>query len=338
MAMSDHSDAGDAPRDHRPDADRNAESTTTVLIAGGANLAIAIAKTFAGVLSGSSAMLAEAAHSMADTLNQVFLLTALRRSDKPADAEHPFGYGMERYFWSLLAAVGIFVLGAGFSIYQGVEAILKPTEIDSLSLTYAVLAVSFLFEGTSWIRALRQTHHEAEAEGRHALAQVRSTSDPTLKTVLFEDTAALIGIVVAAAGVTLHHLTDQAFWDGGASIAIGMLLVLVAYALGRENKSMLLGQSLRAEERDAVRQAIEGCEGIDEVVELMTMRLSPDEVLVAARVDVTDDISGGDLEHFADDVDRQVRQQFPEVRHVFLDPTDAERVTSEQRTGGERER
>jgi cation diffusion facilitator family transporter len=333
MTMSDQSGADDADRDARPGADRKAESTTTVLVAGAANLAIAIAKTFAGLVSGSSAMLAEAAHSMADTLNQAFLLTALRRSGKPADAQHPFGYGMERYFWSLLAAVGIFVLGAGFSIYQGIEAILKPAEIDSLTLTYAVLAISFLFEGTSWVRALRQTRREAAADGRPALAQVRSTSDPTLKTVLFEDTAALIGIVVAAAGVTLHHLTGQSFWDGGASIAIGLLLVLVAYALGRENKAMLLGQSLGTEEVDAMRRAIEDCEGIDEVVELMTMRLSPDEVLVAARVDVTDDVSGGDLEHFADDVDQRVRQLFPEVRHVFLDPTDAERMPSSQRAG-----
>jgi cation diffusion facilitator family transporter len=308
-----------------PGADRNAESTTTVFVAGGANLAIAVAKTFAGVLSGSSAMLAEAAHSVADTLNQVFLLTALRRSGKPADAEHPFGYGMERYFWSLLAAVGIFVLGAGFSIYQGVEAILRPTEIDSLALIYTVLAVSFLFEGTSWLRALRQAHGEAQQQGLSSVEHIRTMNDPTVKTVLFEDTAALIGILLAAVGVTLHHLTDQAFWDGGASVAIGLLLIGVAYTLGRQNKSMLLGQSLDPASREAIRRTIESCEGIDEVVELMTMRLSPDEVLVAARVDVTDEVSGGELEHFADDVDRYVRERFPEVRHVFLDPTDAKR-------------
>src|SRR3954454_9932099 len=134
-------------------ADATHDSLVTVAVAGLANVAIAIAKTVAGVLSGSSAMLAEAAHSFADTLNQVFLLTAIKRSEKPADPRHPFGYGMERYFWSLLAAVGIFVLGAGFSIYQGIEAIVAEPKLDSLPLTYAVLGLSAVFEGVSWARA-----------------------------------------------------------------------------------------------------------------------------------------------------------------------------------------
>jgi cation diffusion facilitator family transporter len=308
-----------------PDAARDPsdESQLTVVIAGLANIAIAIAKTVAGILSGSSAMLAEAAHSYADTLNQVFLLTAIKRSEKPADQRHPFGYGMERYFWSLLAAVGILVLGAGFSIYQGVEAIIAQPELESLPLSYAVLAVSAIFEGVSWARALQQVRAQARAAGSGTLEHIREVEDPTLKTVVFEDTAALIGLAIAAAGITLHHVTDQAFWDGAASIAIGLLLIAVAVALGRENKAMLLGQSVDEQTRREIREVIQQSTGIDEVVELLTMQLAPDQLLVAARVDVQDDASGGALERHAEEVERRLRDRFPEIRHVFLDPTDA---------------
>ena len=187
--------------------------------------------------------------------------------------------------------------------------------MDDLLVAYVVLGASFVFEGVSWLRAVHQVHSDAGKLG-----------DPAVKTVLFEDTAALIGIVVAAAGVTLHHLTDQSYWDGAASIAIGVLLVGVAYALGRENKTALMGQSVDEETRNAIRAEIEGSPGIDEVVELLTMRLAPEDVLVAARVDVVDDESGEAIEHFADEVERRLRTAFPEIRYVFLDPTDAERV------------
>lgn len=303
------------------------ESASTVVLAGIANLAIAIAKTVGGLISGSTAMLAEAAHSFADTLNQVFLMAALKRSQKPADIRHPFGYGMERYFWSLLAAVGIFVLGAGYSIYEGIKAILKPEELTSLLIAYVILGVSFVFEGISWLKAVRQVKGEAQKRDRSTLEHLRLTTDPTAKTVAFEDTAALIGIVLAAVGVTLHAVTDQGFWDGAASVAIGLLLIGVAYALGRQNKAFLIGQSVSDELLDGIRDEIAGAPGVDEVVEVLTMRLAPDEVLVAARVDLDDTASGSDLEEHADEVDRRVRDRFPEVRHIFLDPTDATRDT-----------
>jgi cation diffusion facilitator family transporter len=303
--------------------DASKDSLLTVVIAGLANVAIAIAKTVAGVASGSSAMLAEAAHSYADTLNQVFLLTAIKRSAKPADSRHPFGYGMERYFWSLLAAVGILVLGAGFSVYQGVEAIIAQQAIESMTLTYAVLGVSLVFEGVSWARALLQVRRQAHEEGTETFEHIREVEDPTLKTVVFEDSAAIVGIVLAAIGVTLHHLTDNAFWDGAASIAIGLLLIAVAFELGRENKAMLLGQSVDARTRQEIRAEIQRSAGIDKVVELLTMRLAPDQLLVAARVDIEDDESGDALEQHAEEVDRRLRERFPQVRHVFLDPTDA---------------
>jgi cation diffusion facilitator family transporter len=268
-------------------------------------------------------MLAEAAHSFADTLNQVFLMAALKRSQKPADAQHPFGYGMERYFWSLIAAVGIFVLGAGYSIFEGIKAILRPEELGSLLISYVVLGVSFLFEGASWLKALRQLRREADESGRGLLHHVKVTPDPTAKTVAFEDTAALIGILLAAGGITLHHVTGQGLWDGVASVLIGLLLIVVAYSLGQQNKRALIGEALPASTQEAIVETINSSPGIDSLVELLTMRLSPDEVLVAARVDLDDDASVHELELAADEVERRIRDKHPEVRHVFLDPTDS---------------
>jgi cation diffusion facilitator family transporter len=300
----------------------DAQSTWTVLVAGAANLAIAVAKLVGGLISGSAAMLAEAAHSVADTLNEAFLLAALRRSRRPADAQHPFGYGMERYFWSLLAAVGIFVLGAGFSIVYGVLSILEPEELGSLVVAYVVLACAFVFDGTSWMRAVRQLRREADREDRGFLEHLRITPDPTARTVAFEDTAALIGVALAAVGITLHHVTGAGFWDGAASVAIGVLLVGVAYALGRQNMRGLVGEAVPEDTQREIRRVIAESPGIDSLLELLTMRMSPDDVLVAARVDLDDEASVGELEECAELVEQRVREAVPEVRHVFLDPTD----------------
>lgn len=298
------------------------ESVGTVLLAGGANLAIAVAKLVGGLISGSSAMLAEAAHSLADTINQVFLLAALKRSKRPADAQHPFGYGQERYFWSLLAAVGIFVLGAGYSIFEGVRALMESEPLGSLTVSYVVLGLSFVIEGVSWLKALRQLRSEAGELDRGLVEHLRVTPDPTAKTVAFEDTAALIGIVLAATGITLHHLTGSGAWDGVASISIGVLLVVVAAALGQQNKRALIGEALPAQTQEEIRQLIADSPGIDTVMELLTLRLSPEEVLVAARVDLDDNASVNELEAAADDVEHRLREALPEVRHLFLDPTD----------------
>jgi cation diffusion facilitator family transporter len=300
------------------------ESDRTVMLAGAANLSIAVAKAVAGLLSGSTALLAEAAHSVADTLNQAFLLTALKRSRRPADDEHPFGYGLERYFWSLLAAVGIFVLGAGFSIAEGIRAVLNPEPVEELAVAYGVLVISFVFEGISWLKAVRQVRREAEAKGVSALEHLREGAEPAVKTVAFEDTAALIGLVIAAVGVTLSAVTGQEFWDGAASIAIGALLVVVAWTLGSENKAMLIGQALPEKVEKRIRATIASTPGVDSVVELLSLRLAPDQVLVVARVDLDDSkTTGAEVEQLAEEIDQRVRREFPIVRHLFLDPTPA---------------
>jgi cation diffusion facilitator family transporter len=305
-------------------ADENKDgSFGTVLLAGGANLAIAVAKLVAGFLTGSAAMLAEGAHSVADTVNQLFLLTALSRSKRPADVQHPFGYGMERYFWSLLAAVGIFVLGAGYSIYEGIHSLLHPEPVKAVLVAYGVLGLSFVFEGTSWLRAVIQLRREAGERGVGVFQHVFTTPDPTVKTVAFEDTAALVGILLAAGGITLHTLSGSGIWDGIASILIGILLVGVAISLGSSSKRNLIGEAMPETVRTGITKVINESVGVDVVVELLTMRLGPDDVLVAARVDVDDAATGGDLERVADDVERRIRVAYPEVRHVFLDPTKA---------------
>src|SRR3954447_6653495 len=295
------------------------ESTSTVLVAGAANLLIAAAKLVAGLASGSSAMLSEAAHSFGDTMNQVFLMAALRRSRKAPDEQHPFGYGMERYFWSLLAAVGIFVLGAGFSAYQGIEALITPGEQGETTWAFVVLAVSFVFEGTSFVKALVQLRGDSGSAGMsHYL---RHDADPALRAVVWEDGAALVGLLLAAGGLALDTINGGRTWDGVASLAIAGLLVCVAYGLGRQNQQYLIGMAASPELRRAISDAIRDASGVDSVLELLTMRLSPAQALVAARADHEDALPPEQIEHAADEIDDLIREQFPDVRHVFLDPT-----------------
>lgn len=296
------------------------QSTSTVLLAGGANLLIAVAKLVAGLASGSSAMLSEAAHSVGDTMNQVFLLTSLRRSRKPPDEAHPFGYGMERYFWSLLAAVGVFVLGAGFSAYQGVRALTSEGEQGDVVWAFVVLAVSFVFEGASFGKAVVQLRWEAGEASRMA-HHLRHDADPALRAVVWEDGIALVGLLLAAAGLALDTVTGGRTWDGVASLAIAALLVGVAYGLGRQNQEYLIGKAASPQLRHEISNAIGQATGVDTVLELLTMRLSPDQILVAARVDLADDLTPEQIEHAADQIDDLVKERFPEVRQVFLDPT-----------------
>jgi cation diffusion facilitator family transporter len=300
----------------------NARSRLTVLVAGAANLVIAVAKLVAGWTAGSAAMLAEAAHSLADTLNEGFLLAAVHRSNKAADRTHPFGYGMERYFWSLLAAVGIFVLGAGFAVYQGVMVLVVGAPRSGPPYwSYAVLAVAFVVEGTSLVRALWQLRTEAAAQGTRPWRYLVDDAEPTLRAVVSEDSVALLGIFIAAAGLTLKELTGDETWDGIASLLIGALLALVAVGLGRQNQQYLVGKALPRHVQRAVAAHIESAEGIDGMLELLSMRLGPDDVLVAARVDLAQGRSGDEFERVADEIEARIQSEFPEVRHVFLDPT-----------------
>lgn len=297
------------------------ESTLTVLLAGGVNLAIAVMKLIAGIITGSGAMLSEAAHSVADTFTEVLLLTALKRSDRPADRVHPFGYGKERYFWSLLAAVSIFASGSMFALYEGVSTLFGHGEPQSTSiLSYIVLAVAFLLEGTSWVQAVRQTVRESKAENRSLWAYLRLIDDPTPKTVLFEDSAALIGLLVAFAGIGLHQITGSEVWDGVASIVIGVLLACVAYLLGRTNRGLLIGRQANPEIVRGVRDHLSSAPEIEAVVDLQTMLMGTDQVLVCTRVDFDDSLSAGDLERACVRLAGELTESFHDVTEVFIEP------------------
>jgi len=295
-----------------------------VLIALAANALIAVAKAVAGVLSGSGALLSEAAHSMADTGNEAFLLTALRRGDRPADEQHPFGYGKERFFWSLLAAVGIFIAGAVFSWFEGYRT-LTETHGDSGGFLagYVVLGLAAVLEGTSWARAVRQLRGEATAHHAGMIDYVRTSDDPTVKTVASEDSAALVGILVAFLGILLHQLTGDPVYDGTASLLIGAVLVYVAFALGRDNMGLLIGEAASPGMRRRLADVVNSFDEVDELVDLQTMRIGTRRLLVAARVDFGCDLSSDEIEQLSARIERQVHEQVPEVDQLFLDATAA---------------
>lgn len=298
------------------------ESTSTVVVAILANLGIAIAKGVAGALSGSAAMISEAAHSLADTTNEGLLLIAVKRSNRPNDERHPFGYGRERYFWTLLSAVGIFVGGGVFSVIQGVGELRGGAhEGGHFGLTYVVLAVSAVLEAISWLQARSQLREDARRTDRAMHRQMWETSDPAVTTVFLEDTAALIGLAVAAAGVGLHQLTGSNVWDGVASLAIGALLIAVAIVLARESRSLIIGEAADPRLRQAIERQLSSYDEVDAVDEVLTSVLGRAEVLVAARIDLDDDLTAGQVEALARRMERDVTTQHPEVRHFFLDVT-----------------
>lgn len=288
-----------------------------MLVALGANLLIAVAKAVGGLLAGSPALLSEAAHSVADSMNEVFLLAALRRSRRPADHRHPFGYGKERFFWSLLAAVGIFVMGGCFSFFQGVEALRNGAEesFHGYVAGLAVLGVALLAEGASLLRALHQVRRQGGgADGMR---------DPALRTVVAEDGTAVIGVMFAITGMVLHMVTGQVVWEACASLAIGVLLVCVAYWLGRDAREQLIGRAADEEASRRIRALLEAQPEIDSVEALLTMQLGLDSTLVAARIDLVPGLDSEEVEEIAVRIKRSVAHTVPEADQIFLDVTDA---------------
>jgi len=287
-----------------------------VLVALAANLLIAVAKAVGGLVAGSPALLSEAAHSVADSFNEVFLLAALRRSRRPADKRHPFGYGKERFFWSLLAAVGIFVMGGCFSFFQGAEALKNGAE-EKLSGYVAgliVLGVAFVAEGVSLLRALHQVRRQGGG--------MDGMRDPALRTVVAEDGTAVLGVTLAAAGMALHMVTGQVVWEASASLGIGALLVFVAYHLGREARDQLIGEAADPETAARIQDLLEAESEIDSVEALFTMKTGLDTALVAARVDLMPGLDSERVEEVADRIKRSLAHAVPEAAEIFLDITD----------------
>ncbi|MEU6217731.1 cation diffusion facilitator family transporter [Streptomyces sp. NPDC047022] len=301
-----------------------------MLVALGANVLIAVAKAVGGLVSGSPALLSEAAHSVADTLNEVFLLAALRRSRRPPDRRHPFGYGRERYFWSLLAAVGIFVMGGCFSFFQGAEALRGGAQEShrGYAVGLAVLAVALASEGTSLLRALHQVH------GQQGTA-AEILRDPALRTVVAEDGAAVLGVVLAIVGMVLHMVTGNVAWEASASLAIGALLVCVAYVLGRDARDQLIGKAADPAMSHRISVLLEEQPEIDSVEQLLTMELGLDSYLVAARVDLVPGLDSEEVEEAAIRIKRSVASTVPQAHQIFLDITDAPTWAAARRRHGE---
>lgn len=304
-----------------PEGGSGGESTGTVIVAGLANLGIAVAKFVGGMISHSSAMMSEAAHSLADTITEVLLFVALKRGTRPADEKHPFGYGRETYFWAFIASLATFTLGAGFSVLQGVTTILHGEQEGSPLVSYIVLAVAFVLEGTSLSKAVRQVRGAARRWQVSPQRYLRATTDTTVKAVTFEDSAALVGLVLAAIGLFLEHLTGQPVWDGIAAILIGLLLFAVAIALGRANVSLLIGQAASERIEAELRSEIAALPHVDAVPFLITSVIGPGELVVAAKVDFADDATADDIEQTSDEAERRLVARHAGVRYVFLDPT-----------------
>jgi cation diffusion facilitator family transporter len=266
-------------------------------------------------------MFAEAVHSVADTATEALLLTALRRSSRGADRLHPFGYGKERFFWALIAAVSIFVSGAVVAAFEGIRTVLSDEEDQTLAcVAYAVLALSFVIEGTSWLPAVREVRAESRHDGVTPLQFLRTTDDPTVKSVFFEDSATLIGLLLVFAGVGLHQLTGSAFWDGLASVLIAVLLTGVAYVLGGTNKGLLIGRQANRRTVLALRDALAERPEVEQVVNILTMVVGTGQILLCARLDFVDALDAAALERACAQLDADLRARFPDLQEIFVEP------------------
>jgi len=296
------------------------ESATTVAVALAANLAIAAAKLAAAIVSGSSAMLAEAFHAFADSGNEVLLLVAQRQSGRPADEDHPLGHGRAAYFWALIAALGVFVTGALLSIRQGVLELLHPEESTSFTVAYVVLAISLALESISLFRAYQQLRKEARELERDFTEHVRLSSDPIARAVFAEDAAAVAGNVIAGVGIGLRQLTGSPIPDAVAAVLIGAILAYVALELARRNGDFLIGRRAPPEIEAQVRKTILDQPGVTGISELVVTFLGPRQLRVLARVDIDDHLTGADVKALIKRVDDSLCGSSPFIERVDVVP------------------
>ncbi|MGI9416763.1 MAG: cation diffusion facilitator family transporter [Geminicoccaceae bacterium] len=295
-----------------------ASSSKTVIYAALiGNGLIAITKFIASAFTGSAAMLSEAVHSVVDTGNQGLLLYGIRRSGRPADDTHPFGYGMELYFWAFVVAILIFAGGAGISAYHGIEKILHPEPIENAYINYIVLTLAMMFEAVAWWIAFKAFRATKGSLGW--FEAVRRSKDPTLFTVLFEDSAAMLGLVVAFIGIALGQALDMPVLDGVASLLIGVILALTAALLAYEAKGLLIGEGVDPEVRQGIEAVIADQQGIVQLNELRTMHLGPEEVLLTISVDFGSDLSADEVERTISEMEQTIKARYSEVKRVFIE-------------------
>ena len=297
------------------------ESRGAVIAAMGANFAIAAGKLVAGVLTGSAAMLAEAGHSVADTVNQVFLLVGINLSDGEADETHPYGYGKEAFFWSFLAAIFIFVAGAAFSIFEGARTLLQEDVHErshrELIIAFGVLGMAFVFETASFAVAIRALFSSARKLGWSVFRYVRHSPDLTTKTVFYEDGAALTGLVLAAGGLALSEITGSEVWDGVASLGIGIVLTIVALILGLQARRLLIGASASEETRARIDATLAEFPEFRRAVRILTMQIGPHSVLVSGEIEIAQTLSLPAAEDLLARIDARFAEVLPEVRETF---------------------
>src|SRR5437763_11920180 len=298
------------------------ESWRTILVALAANVAIAIAKLISGLMSGSTALLAESAHSLADATNEVFLGISLRRATAPADEIHPLGHGRERFLWAFLAAIASFLIGGCFSVGMAIRQLLHSESLGNPTAAWIVLAVAFAGDGISLVQSLRQARSDAEERGRNLWFHLLRSSDPTVRAVVVEDSAALIGLVFAAVGLLLSHHFGSDRPDAIASLFIGLLMAATAFGLGRPLADFLVGKSLPAHLLEEIRAVVDVDDAVEEILSLHAVYVGPEEVIVAAKVRPSSRSTVEELGRAMDDPDHALRETSPFVADVFIDVTE----------------
>ena len=292
-------------------------SKTVIIAALIGNTLISITKFTAALMTGSSAMLSEGIHSLVDTGNQVLLLYGLKQAKKPADENFPFGYGKEIYFWSFIVAILIFALGGGISVYEGIRHLQHPRPIINPLINYIVLALAMLFEGAAWYYAFREF---SRAKGKWSYIEaIQRTKDPSVFVVLFEDTAAMLGLMVAFAGVALTQMTGKTYFDGTASIIIGLILIGTAIWLAYETKGLLIGESANRPVIEGIRKILQSNMLVEYVNEVLTIHMGPDFILANLSVDFRDQATADEIESAVAEMDQTIKNQFPQIKRIFIE-------------------
>lgn len=315
-----------------------AESSSKISIyaALGANMAIAIAKFVGAGISGSSAMLSEGIHSVVDSVNEVLLLYGLRQSEKGPDELHPLGHGQELYFWSLVVAVLIFSLGGGFSIYEGVINFQDPEPSASPIVSYAVLGTAAVFEAAALTVSIREFNHRHPARKENLWSAMKRSKDPSSFIVIFEDAAALLGLVVAFAGVYLSQLTQNEMYDGIASIIIGIILTGVAMVLVSETKGLLIGESALPETQDSIKTIVQSDPAVTDMGQLITLHMGPQDIMLALNIEFADTLSADDIEAAVCRIEQNIRSAHDEVKRIFIEAASTtQRVKREEASADE---
>ena len=292
-------------------------NTLVFAVALAANIGIAAAKLIAALITGSSAMLAESVHSFADTGNELILILGDRLGSRPADPEHPFGYGMERYFWPFLAAIALFIIGGSFSVFEGVRRMLTPYELEDLRISYTVLAIAAVFDGVSFSFAYRRLKNPLRTAG--LWRSLRVTKNPALFNVLLEDSAALLGLLLAFLGLLIYQLTGMIFFDALASVLIAVLLAGVALLLAYESKSLLIGESAAPEIRRRILETARGAPEVVKIIELLTMHMDPDDILINMSINLKDELTTDEVEGVIDRLKRDISTQVPQATRIFIE-------------------